>query len=293
MHSRINRDRSYPEGSREKGWEANLVRWWRETPELSADAPQYSERLVGLARRCAGIDMFRSSQHARVEWAEGRGVDGFDDLKGIYRSLAQIASNAPRRFVEAEGKTADGSLARFFEAVPDTSKQSGVSDTVGDFLVSCLEQSPENTRALATQCRELVDKIASCWRELAEVVVPENGVALTETDPTAAIRQEAHALLRKVKEAEADLADGLAREDLIEQVTKVGGFLRLQLEPLFFENSEIDESTAAAEFWQEAGRIAQRIGVKELTAAAQILEQDLERFVGMLDVLEGIEQGLR
>ena len=92
-----------------------------------------------------------------------------------------------------------------------------------------------------------------------------------------------------MRELGSDLADSSHREALIEQITKVGGFLRLQLEPLFFEDSEIDKSKASAEFWQEAGRIAGRTDVSELTAAAQILERDLAMFVRMLDVLERID----
>jgi len=139
------------------------------------------------------------------------------------------------------------------------------------------------------QCRALVDKVSQCWRELAEIVIPDDVASVAETDPTAAIRREAEELLRQVRELGSDLADSSHREALIEQVAKVGGFLRLQLEPLFFEDSEIDKSKASAEFWQEAGRIAGRTDVSELTAAAQILERDLAMFVRMLDVLERID----
>jgi hypothetical protein len=156
-------------------------------------------------------------------------------------------------------------------------------------LVSCLERSPENSRLLVVQCRALVDKVSQCWRELAEIVIPADVSSVAETDPTAAIRREAEELLRQVRELGSDPADSFNHEALIEQVTKVGGFLRLQLEPLFFENSEIDKSKASAEFWQEAGRIAGRTDVSELTAAAQILERDLAMFVRMLDVLERID----
>lgn len=291
MQTGISGNHSFPGDAEGRGWEAQLITWWQRTPELSANAPHLSERLVSMARRCAGLDMFRLGHLARIEWAESKGVDGFDDLKAIYHSLSQIANRAPQRFVEARGETVGGSLAPFFEPVPEHSKEhSAISDTVGDFLITCLERSPENSRTLAAQCRELVDRVSHCWRELAAIVVPGDGALAAETDPAAAIRWEAEELLRKVKEAGADLAEGASRQALIEQVTKVGGFLRLQLEPLFFETSEIDEPTAAAEFWQEAGRIARSTGIGELTAAAQILERDLAMFVRMLDVLEGIGQ---
>jgi|GEM_PF-5806017 len=291
MQSRASGERSSPGDHQGSGWEDQLVVWRQQTPEFSIGAPQYSERLVAVARKRDGLEMFRSSHYARIEWAEARGVAGFDDLKGIYHSLAQIASRAPQRFVEAQGQTINGSLASFFEVIPDTSKErSVVPDIVGDLLVSCLERSPENSRLLVVQCRALVDKVSQCWRELAEIVIPDDVASVAETDLTAAIRREAEELLRQVRELGSDLADSSHREALIEQITKVGGFLRLQLEPLFFENSEIDESKTAAEFWQEAGRIAGRTGVSELTAAAKILERDLVIFVRMMDVLDRIDR---